>query len=91
MSEIKAADLVRVVKSCCDANVGTKRVFVVDGIEPGGNEKCYFCKSPIPIEAVAVSDGWAFNLSWLRKIDPPSTGEYDGVPVRKTEPKEVMA
>lgn len=34
------------------------------------------------------------EISWathrLKKIDPPSTGEYDRVPVRKTEPAEVL-
>lgn len=28
---------------------------------------------------------------YLKKIDPPSTGEYDRVPVRKKQPKEVTA
>lgn len=38
------------------------------------------------------SDGWL--ISWdeihLQKIDPPATGEYDRVPVRKTQPQKEL-
>lgn len=84
MSEIKKGDLVMVVHSCCFENVGPNRVFVVDDIDYSDGESCNFCGKDVPSGPDAGCDGWYFNHSWLRKIDPPATGEYDGVAVRKT-------
>jgi len=83
--EIKLGDLVRVVRSCCDANVGHKRIFVVDALVPVDGEMCRFCRQDAPDGVDACSDGWGFPLAWLKKIDPPSSGELKGVPLRLKE------
>lgn len=87
MSEIKKGDWVIVIKSCCAECVGPSRVFIVDDLDENtGDEECAFCKTDSPIGREAGCDGWYFHISWLRKLDPPASGELSGVPLRLKEP-----
>ena len=92
MSEIKKGDLVMVVRgrACgCPGRIGLVRRVVK--IEMSNKIiKCNDCgKSWVALPSSLWNDH-ACELYRLRKINPPATGELDGVPVRKTEPKEVM-
>jgi hypothetical protein len=47
---------------------------------------CFFLDPPTICEGKTI----VWFTEHLKKIDPPATGEYDGVPVRKTEPAGVL-
>lgn len=90
---IKKGDLVMQVKPtpCCGNADNIGDVFVVTwiGVAIG---RCHSCGDRTPENAAStVEDDSAVPLSMLKKIDPPATGEYDRVPVRKAQPKKVPA
>lgn len=85
MSEIKRGDLVMVVKpSECCGQTGTIGAIYVAGdsyVQKVVCRKCGF-KDNDSMRTDIGNDS-AYLTSRLRKIDPPATGEYDGVAVRK--------
>lgn len=92
MSEIKKGDLVMQVRAttCCGDASGVGSVFVVTwlGVATGQCNHCGDITAEDSASTVESEDATPLHL--LKKIDPPSTGEYDRVPVRKTEPAEVL-
>jgi len=90
MNEIKRGDLVMVVgsKKCGCESPAQGMIFTVSGI--GTTNHCNFCGVPHDITPSAFSDTHHYRIEThrLRRIDPPATGEYDGVPVRKNVPRK---
>ena len=92
--EIKARDLVMVVKPriCCPERTkwGATREVLQTKIK-GGDDiymRCPFCKNIytyVGHASMLAKDSWVESYR-LKKIDPPSTGELDRVPVRIKEP-----
>jgi hypothetical protein len=87
---IKKGDLVMVVSGCPDCGYRAGAVFTVVQVKPPKlpGYRCFKCNwSKVTNELGASSNGKdLIPLSWLKKIDPPSTGELDRVPVRMKEP-----
>jgi len=85
MSEIKAGDLVMIVKpTLCCGNAGSLgQMFIVDDRPLPQKSKCYFCGSvePITKEIVPLSSKNVCARSRLKKIDPPAEG--DDLPTRR--------
>lgn len=96
MSEIKRGDLVMVVapRQCgCIGNIGIIATVGEDDSRPGPLH-CVSCGAGYEQRGRAVyllGRGSTIEVVRLRRIDPPATGEYDGVPVRKTEPHKELA
>lgn len=92
MGEIKKGDLVMVVRvthDCYAKFIGIP--FVVENVGHANGNICDFCyqgsfSGPSACAGKSVATGIGGLQSWLKKIDPPSTGEYDGVPVRNQIP-----
>jgi len=89
--EIKRGDLVQIVKprlcGCAD-NVG--QIFIAtETMRAWGRGFCPTCHKNTFCSGVMVASGdgdrW-HEFSRLKKIDPPSTGELKGVPLRLKEP-----
>lgn len=88
---IRPGDLVMVVKPkpCgCSGQIGQ----VLTVLPPDGSRlhllTCGECgwTRPHPQDSVRVGHNRYRTSDRLRKIDPPETGEYDRVPVRKSIP-----
>lgn len=92
MSGIKVGDLVIVVKPtpCCGNYRSVGRIYKVARIV-SGNRRCNFCAA-ISTHAFALQPNrYGIHLYRLKKLDPPATGEYDRVPVRKNLPRKETA
>ena len=81
---IKRGDLVMVTGriECCGNSKSLGRVFTVDCVRVD-TRRCSHCSKEFPEEPLAFNGRWGFTFRRLKKIVPPSTGELDGVPVRK--------
>lgn len=92
--EIKVGDLVMVVKGteCCGICECLGYTFRVEwvGVCTGECQNCGDDGEVLCADDSPDSDE-GFPMSLLRRIDPPATGEYDGVPVRKTESRKLSA
>ena len=95
---IKRGDLVMVVRPsiCCGSQLSLGKTYTVvrivdiDAASPH-KRRCRGCRKVID-EAIAFDDETGgYHVSRLRRIDPPATGEYDGVPVRKRVPRKEVA
>lgn len=89
MSEIKAGDLVRVAKvaTCCGNPEGFGWIGNA-GFPPKWADlvDCKICGAfDTNVSNYFDVNGKAFHRLALKKIDPPATGELDGVPVRKSD------
>lgn len=90
---IKKGDLVMVVKPtpCCGkGHLGL--VLTVDWVRSYFPTHCRYCGADRDLSherAGFEPDRTTCETYRLKKIDPPATGEYDRVPVRKTEPRKV--
>lgn len=84
MSEIKQGDLVVAVRGypkCGNCAGFVFTVFDFDNI--GSRCRCGW-QSDREWRIATYGDGErGVPVTWLKKLDPPATGEYDGVPVRK--------
>ena len=87
---ISRGDLVIVVRAAhyhCEKYFG--RIDTAQNIELSSG-RCSVCdEQVVPRSTVCatLADSRAvIPLSWLRRIDPPSIGEYDRVPVREKVP-----
>lgn len=88
---IKKGDLVMVVgvTKCCGSSRNAGIVGRVTDVYRARKSQCW-C-GHITEETLALLDNEKRGVAYrLKKIDPPATGEYDRVPVRKTEPMEVL-
>lgn len=82
MNEIKAGDLVQVVRCCCVAYVDMTATFVVTRLNrPSLRDHCGTCKTVLPDEPFAMATDNAgeggIPVSWLKRIPP--LGELDDV------------
>lgn len=88
MSEIKKGDLVICLwaseNEAAQKYVG--HIAIAVDVYPCPDALCFYLDPPTRYLGRDIV--WA--AQHLKKIDPPSTGEYDRVPVRKTEPVEVL-
>jgi hypothetical protein len=79
MSEIKAGDLVMVVRGCCGRYPHLGKVFTVASLKRVGSFSRLCCKQAQPESWRAVmverKDLHATPLSYLVKIDPPALPE----------------
>lgn len=95
---IKRGDLVMVVApSECESTMSIGYVFVAGELYSGVSAPCENCGN-VHLMTNAIFDsgitrvpGHVYAQSRLRRIDPPATGEYDGVPVRKLQPTKETA
>lgn len=88
---IKKGDLVMVARGqlCCGGTgASTGKIFRVSRLTRA-NLQCAHCASFKPGVFAVISAAGAYDIARLKKIDPPATGEYDRVPVRKTQPRKV--
>lgn len=90
MSEIKKGDLAYVAQAtlCCGNSSGVGQIFVVGEIYTH-TAFCSKCGQSFTDLMTKKPNGTYTEIYRLKKIDPPATGEYDGVAVRKTQPKKV--
>ena len=81
---IKKGDLVMVVKptECCGSTKSLGHIFTVTSVRVV-TSVCGVCGDSAADINCEDSDRTGCLPSRLKKIDPPSTGELDGVPVRK--------
>jgi hypothetical protein len=74
MSDIKAGDLVMVVKPihCCGGTASIGLVFVVQEVAIAGGKcgGCYVQHPPMPV--AFINDWFRYDLHRLIKIDPPA-------------------
>lgn len=87
--EIRVGDLVRVAyRKPCGCDDGLDAVFIVTGFRGIGMFKCFACGHIWVNDRRGVLGyrDYCFDPARLRKIDPPATGEYDGVAVRRNVP-----
>lgn len=85
---IKKGDLVMVVipSKCCGSAKDIGKVFIAGG-HYSGPQHCRSCGDETVEDTVWISGERAVRPVYrLKKIDPPSTGELDRVPVRMKEP-----
>lgn len=85
---IKKGDLVMVVsgKPCCGFSGSFGNTFTVSYLKDVSGE-CPDCGAKKTITmALADTHRYGYDTRRLKKIDPPSTGELDGVPLRLKEP-----
>lgn len=84
---IKKGDLVMVssAMNCCGTPTGAEGMFfVVTNLSYSATDICSACNARLPpVAAEGCAGKRPIGLTRLKKIDPPSTGELDGVPVRK--------
>ena len=90
---IKAGDLVMVVRACCAVTLAQSGGLVgtVNKIEkyPDDSWLCENCGETGHGDMRVIAFRGRYRsapTSWLKKIDPPATGEYDRVPQRLKEP-----
>ena len=97
---IKKGDLVMVVlPALCGCGLAHKKVGTVFSVAYVANARwrCFHCGFEYTGGLAATGTRnergkkVGYPLSRLKKIDPPATGEYDGVPVRKSQPRKVPA
>lgn len=82
---IKPGDMVMLVWACCSEgrrHIGTHDTVLVVG--PGGS-RCDFCRTIQRGVMVECESGNTFPLTWLIKLEPPSTP----VNIERTEEAEV--
>ena len=84
---IKRGDLVMVVRGtpCCGGVKDLGLTFTVNKTYKS-QAICAKCGSRLTSRFVTTDDGYECSEKLLKKIDPPSTGELSGVPLRIKEP-----
>lgn len=77
MSVIKVGDLVMVIRPtpCCGNSRSIGTVGTVKKVYHGALAQCYYCKSLLRAEADAMIEGYGYDISRLKKIDPPALDE----------------